>query len=204
MDIRRGMGTDSRIGMPFLYAGIGYGGSCFPKDVKALAQVALEADCTANILEAVEQVNKHQKMFLANRIIQYFGGNLKGKRIALWGLSFKPNTDDIRESPALTIAKRLTEEGAHVCAFDPVAQENAKEAVAHNSGISFAEGMYEAAEGADAVVLATEWRQFRNPDLERLKGCMQGKVFFDGRNQFEPGEMESFGIEYHGVGRGAE
>ncbi|MBT6176190.1 MAG: UDP-glucose/GDP-mannose dehydrogenase family protein, partial [Deltaproteobacteria bacterium] len=108
MDIRRGMGTDSRIGMPFLYAGIGYGGSCFPKDVKALAQVALESDCTANILEAVEHVNKHQKMFLANRIIQYFGGTLKGKRIALWGLAFKPNTDDIRESPALTIAKRLT------------------------------------------------------------------------------------------------
>ncbi len=204
MDIRRGMGTDSRIGMPFLYAGIGYGGSCFPKDVKALAQVALEADCTANILEAVEHVNKHQKMFLANRIIQYFGGNLKGKRIALWGLAFKPNTDDIRESPALTIAKRLTEAGAHVCAFDPVAQENAKAAVSHNSDISFAEGMYDAAEGADAVVLATEWRQFRNPNLERLKDCMQGNVFFDGRNQFEPGEMESFGIEYHGVGRGVD
>lgn len=204
MDIRRGMGTDSRIGMPFLYAGIGYGGSCFPKDVKALAQIALESDCTANILEAVEQVNKHQKMFLANRIIQYFGGTLKGKRIALWGLAFKPNTDDIRESPALTIAKRLTEAGAEVCAFDPVAQENAKEAMAHNPQISFAAGMYEAAEGADAVVLATEWRQFRNPDLEKLKGCMQGRVFFDGRNQFEPGEMEIAGIEYHGVGRGRE
>lgn len=204
MDIRRGMGTDSRIGMPFLYAGIGYGGSCFPKDVKALAQVALEADCTANILEAVEHVNKHQKMFLANRIIQYFGGSLKGKRIALWGLAFKPNTDDIRESPALTIAKRLTEAGAQVCAFDPVAQENAKEAMAHNPNITFAAGMYEAAEGADAVVLATEWRQFRNPDLTKLKDCMQGRVFFDGRNQFEPGEMEVAGIEYHGVGRGRE
>ncbi len=204
MDIRRGIGTDSRIGMPFLYAGIGYGGSCFPKDVKALAQVALEANCTANILEAVEQVNKHQKMFLANRIIQYFGGDLKGKRIALWGLAFKPNTDDIRESPALTIAKRLTEAGATICAFDPVAQENAKKAVAHNPKISFATGMYEAAEGADAVILATEWRQFRNPDLKRLKENMKGNVFFDGRNQFEPGEMEIAGIEYHGVGRGAE
>ncbi|MBT6491807.1 MAG: UDP-glucose/GDP-mannose dehydrogenase family protein [Deltaproteobacteria bacterium] len=204
MDIRRGMGTDSRIGMPFLYAGIGYGGSCFPKDVKALAQVALESDCTANILEAVEHVNKHQKMFLANRIIQYFGGTLKGKRIALWGLAFKPNTDDIRESPALTIAKRLTEAGAEVCAFDPVAQANAEAAMAHNPQISFATGMYAAAEGADAVVLATEWRQFRNPDLKKLKDSMQGNVFFDGRNQFEPGEMEIAGIEYHGVGRGAE
>lgn len=202
MDIRRGMGTDTRIGMPFLYAGIGYGGSCFPKDVKALAQVALEADCTANILEAVEQVNKHQKMFLANRVIQHFGGTLKNKRIALWGLAFKPNTDDIRESPALTIAKRLTEAGAHVCAYDPIAQENAQQAVAHNQDISFAQGMYEAAEGAHAVVLATEWREFRNPDLQRLKDCMAGTIFFDGRNQFEPGEMEIAGIEYQGVGRG--
>ncbi|MEE2962112.1 MAG: UDP-glucose/GDP-mannose dehydrogenase family protein [Myxococcota bacterium] len=202
MDVRRGMGTDSRIGMSFLYAGIGYGGSCFPKDVQALAQVALESDCSAHILEAVVQVNKHQKMMLANRILNRFNQNLKGKHFGLWGLSFKPNTDDIREAPAFTIIKRLTECGATIAAFDPVAMPNAREALKDNAQVSFVEDQYEAAKNADALILATEWRAFRNPNLGRLKNTMKSQIIFDGRNQYEPEDILAEGFEYFGIGRG--
>ena len=202
MDIRKGIGTDRRIGMEFLYAGIGYGGSCFPKDVKALAQVALEADTTAHVLEAVEQVNKQQKLVLANRIINHFGGSLKGKRVALWGLSFKANTDDIRESSALSILKRLHECGAEIVAFDPIAMENAQRHLGERPKISYAKDMYQATEDADVLVLCTEWNAFKSFDTHRVKGLMKSPLMFDGRNQFEPEYLRSEGFEYYGIGRG--
>lgn len=202
MDVRSGIGTDSRIGMSFLYAGIGYGGSCFPKDVKALAQVALESECSAQILEAVEQVNKHQKMMMANRILNRFKQNVRGKHFGLWGLSFKPNTDDIREAPAFTIIKRLTECGATITAYDPVAMPNAKIALKDNPHVSFVDNQYEVAENADALILATEWRAFRNPDLDRLRKSMKTHIIFDGRNQFEPQDITCRNFEYYGIGRG--
>ena len=202
MDIRKGIGTDRRIGMEFLYAGIGYGGSCFPKDVKALAQVALEADSTAHVLEAVEQVNKQQKLVLANRIISHFGGSLKGKRVALWGLAFKANTDDIRESSALSILKRLHECGAEIVAYDPIAMENTKRQLGDRPKLSYADDMYKAVEGADVLVLCTEWNLFKSFDTDKVKELMNAPLMFDGRNQFEPEDLRGAGFEYYGMGRG--
>ena len=196
MDVRRGVGTDRRIGMDFLYAGIGYGGSCFPKDVRALARVAVESDSSAHILDAVESVNRHQKLWLANRLLQYWGGSARGKKIAVWGLAFKANTDDIRESSALSIIGRLTEAGGDICAFDPEAMDNAKLLLSGNDKVSFASGMYDAATDADAVVLATEWGIFRSLDFARLKEKM--------RTQYEPREVREQGFEYFGIGRGGE
>jgi len=202
MDVRRGIGTDSRIGMSFLYAGIGYGGSCFPKDVKALAQVALESNCSSNLLDAVEQVNRHQKMVLANRIIERFDGNVKGRKFALWGLAFKPNTDDIRESPALSVLKRLTDAGADISTYDPEAMDNARIALAHNPRVTFASNLYETVEDADAIILATEWGVFRNPNFGRIKEKMKTPILFDGRNQYSPQDLEAQGFQYAGIGRG--
>jgi UDPglucose 6-dehydrogenase len=188
--------------MSFLYAGIGYGGSCFPKDVKALAQVALESNCSSNLLDAVEQVNRQQKLVLANRIIERFQGDVKGRKFALWGLAFKPNTDDIRESPALSVLKRLTNAGAHVSAFDPEATENARRALRHNENVSFAEDLYETVRDADAIILATEWGAFRNPNFSRIKEEMKTPILFDGRNQYDPETLEALGFQYAGIGRG--
>jgi len=202
MSVRKGIGSDSRIGMSFLYAGIGYGGSCFPKDVKALAQVALESDSTSNLLDAVEQVNRQQKLLLANRVVERFKGDVKGRKFALWGLAFKPNTDDIREAPALAILKRLTNAGAFVCAYDPEAMENAKKMLSHNDKVIFAKDIYETVEGADAIILATEWGAFRNPDFKRIVESMKTPIIFDGRNQYDPEEMEAHGFQYSGIGRG--
>lgn len=201
MEVRKGVGTDTRIGMPFLYAGAGFGGSCFPKDVLALSRMAKEADCPADILEAVSRVNSYQKLLLANRIIGHFGGDVRGRRFGLWGLAFKPKTDDIRAAPALTILKRLTDAGAHVCAYDPQAVDNARAHLQGNDKVSFAAKMYDALEGADALVLATEWAQFRKPDFERIKTLLRTPVIFDGRNQYEIEEMESLGFSYHCIGR---
>jgi UDPglucose 6-dehydrogenase len=203
MDVRRGVGTDGRIGMSFLYAGVGYGGSCFPKDVQALSRVALEAGVNSDILAAVENVNRHQKMLLANRVIAAFSGNVRGKRVAVWGIAFKPDTDDIREAPALTIIKRLTEAGATVVAYDPEATANAEKMLAGNARVSFAENPYAAAEGADALLLVTEWRVFRGIDLARVARSMKRLLLFDGRNQYEPAEVRELGFEYHCIGRGA-
>jgi UDPglucose 6-dehydrogenase len=200
-DVRRGIGADPRIGNAFLYPGAGYGGSCFPKDVKALSSMAVESDCPADILDAVEKVNRHQKMLLANRVIAHFGGEVRDRRIALWGLSFKPMTDDIRDAPALTIIKRLTDAGATVCAHDPEAMLNAKRALAHNPKAEFAPTPYTAAEGADALVLVTEWGAFRSPDFHRLKAAMRSPVVFDGRNLYDPKEMREFGFIYSCIGR---
>lgn len=202
MMVRQGIGTDQRIGMDFLYAGVGYGGSCFPKDVKALSRLAVEADCPADILDAVDRVNRHQKVVLANRVLARFGGEGRGRRFALWGLAFKANTDDIREAPALAIVKRLTEAGAEVVAYDPEAMDNARRELAGNGRVHFAASAYEALAGADALVLATEWGQFRRPDFERMKSLLAAPIVFDGRNQYEPEEMERLGFEYHCIGRG--
>jgi UDPglucose 6-dehydrogenase len=201
MNVRKGIGTDARIGMRFLYAGVGYGGSCFPKDVKALAGLAIECGMPAEILEAVERVNRSQKMLLANRIISFFDGDVRGKHFAIWGLAFKPETDDIREAPALTIIKRLTDAGATVSAYDPEAIENVREVLKGNPNVAFASSPYEAAEGADALALVTEWGVFRSLDLRRVKALMRNPVLFDGRNQYDPAELREQGFVYHGIGR---
>lgn len=199
LSVRKGMGADGRIGMSFLYAGVGYGGSCFPKDVKALAQLAREHSVPSTILDAVEEVNGRQKRLLAERIISHFGGDLKHKRIALWGIAFKPRTDDIREAPALTIAEILKEAGAEVVAFDPEAMDNVR--AMHPDAVELANDMYGCAEGADALALITEWGEFRNPDFGKLGALMRSKVIFDGRNQYDPGDVKKAGFSYFGIGR---
>ncbi len=201
MQVRQGIGTDARIGMDFLYPGIGYGGSCFPKDVRALSRLAVEADLPGNILDAVDRVNRHQKVLLANRIIQRFDGDVRKRSFALWGLAFKSNTDDIREASALVVLRRLTDAGATVVCYDPEAMANAKRELGDHPRVRFAPGAYEAVEGCDALVLATEWSQFRRPDFDRLKGLMKAPLIFDGRNQYEPAAMQKLGFEYHCIGR---
>ncbi len=201
MNVRQGIGTDKRIGMDFLYAGIGYGGSCFPKDVRALSRLAMESDAPADILDAVDAVNRHQKVVLANRVIARYAGEVRGRRFALWGLAFKANTDDIREAPALSVLKRLTDAGAHVVAYDPEAMQRAKRELGDNPYLSFVSSSYEAARGCDALVLVTEWSQFRRPDFARLKESLKAPVIFDGRNQYDPAEMKALGFEYHCIGR---
>lgn len=202
MEVRQGIGTDSRIGMSFLYAGIGYGGSCFPKDVKAMARVGLETECGVNLLDGTERVNRAQKLVMANRVLTRFGGDLKGRTIAIWGLAFKPNTDDMREAPAMTIIKRLLDEGADIRAFDPVAMDRARLLLDGFPGVTFVADKYAALTGADAVILVTEWGEFRTIDFARLRREMRSPIFFDGRNQFEPAEMAVEDIEYYGIGRG--
>lgn len=203
MAVRNGMGSDERIGMAFLYPGVGFGGSCFPKDVRALSRMSVEADCPADLLGAVERVNRYQKLLLANRVVKRFGGNLQGRRIALWGISYKPKTDDIREAPALAIAERLLDAGATICAYDPEATDNARRHFGERAGLSFATDPYAAAEGADALLLATEWAVFRNLDFARLHSLMKQPIMFDGRNQYEPEQMRALGFEYHCIGRGS-
>ena len=201
MAVREGIGTDKRIGMSFLYPGIGFGGSCFPKDVRALSRMALDADCPADILEAVERVNRYQKVWLANRIIAHFGDDVRGRRFAIWGLAFKPKTDDIREAPALAIIKRLTDAGAHVSVYDPEAMENARALLHSQSSVHFASSAYDAAKDADAIALATEWPEFRNPDFARLKALLRAPLIFDGRNQYNPADLQRLGFTYFCIGR---
>jgi UDPglucose 6-dehydrogenase len=197
--VRMGIGSDDRIGKRFLFAGIGYGGSCFPKDVKALAHTAEENKYDFQILKSVMDVNEKQKSVIVEKMKKYFGGNLKGKKIALWGLAFKPDTDDIREAPSLYIIDALLKEGASVNAFDPVAMENVKQAIGNK--ISFSENQYNALKDADALVIATEWQLFRTPDFEKMKSLMKGKVIFDGRNLYEPLAMKEKGFLYNSIGR---
>lgn len=199
--IRRGIGSDARIGKRFLFPGIGYGGSCFPKDVQAIAKSAAEVNYDFKILEAVMAVNDAQKVYLVPKIKQYFGGDLKGKKIALWGLAFKPNTDDIREAPALYIIDELVKAGASVSAFDPEAMPNVQKVVGDK--IKFVSHQYEALENADALVIATEWSVFRTPDFDKITSILKNKVIFDGRNVFELAEMEALGFHYESVGRPA-
>ncbi|MEX0967783.1 MAG: UDP-glucose/GDP-mannose dehydrogenase family protein [Bacteroidia bacterium] len=197
--IRIGIGSDNRIGNRFLFSGIGYGGSCFPKDVQALEKTARDNQYDFKILNSVMEVNERQKTILMPRISEHFDGHLSGKTFALWGLAFKPNTDDIREAPALYLIKELLKEGAKVQAFDPEAMENVKRVLGDD--ITYAENQYEALEGADALIIATEWAVFRTPDFDKMGSLMAGKVIFDGRNLFEPGIMKENGFTYQSIGR---
>jgi UDPglucose 6-dehydrogenase len=197
--VRKGMGSDARIGKRFLFPGIGYGGSCFPKDVQALSKSSHKVDYEFKILEAVMQVNEKQKVHLMPKLKSYFNNELKGKKIALWGLAFKPNTDDIREAPALRIIKELIFEGASVVAYDPEAMENVKREIGDK--IFYAENQYEALRDADALVIATEWSEFRTPDFNKIKSLLKNPVIFDGRNLFELYQMEECGFHYVSVGR---
>lgn len=200
--VRRGMGSDERIGNKFLYPGIGYGGSCFPKDTRALIRTARENGHSMSIVASAERINESQKLVMLRKVRQFFGEDLRGKTIALWGLSFKPNTDDVREAPALTIARSLSADGVTLHLYDPVANESFKHAVGDlPSEVHYFDQPYGAAEGADAIVLCTEWREFRSPDLERVKGLMRGHALFDGRNQWERSKAEGLGFAYHAVGR---
>ncbi len=197
--VRRGIGSDSRIGKRFLFPGIGYGGSCFPKDVQALVKSSDEVKYEFKILNAVMDVNVTQKLHLLPKIKAYFGGSLKGKKLALWGLAFKPNTDDIREAPALEMIDVLISEGASITAFDPEAMENVKQLI--KDKISYTENQYDALEGADALVIATEWNEFRTPDFDKVLALLKNKVIFDGRNLFELDRMKELGFHYESVGR---
>lgn len=197
--VRIGMGADARIGYHFLYAGIGWGGSCFPKDIRALIDLSHTHESPCTILEAVYNVNQHQKTVLVKKINHYFDHDLKGKLIALWGLSFKPDTDDIREAPSLDIIEGLIGLGASLKAYDPLCMNAIKTLF---PTIEICQDPYTAAQGAECVVLITEWKQFRSIDLKKVKQSMKGSGFFDGRNQFNPQIVESFGFDYMGIGQG--
>ncbi|MFN8289403.1 MAG: UDP-glucose/GDP-mannose dehydrogenase family protein [Chitinophagaceae bacterium] len=197
--VRKGIGTDFRIGKHFLYPGLGYGGSCFPKDVQALARSSAEAAYDFRILNAVMKVNALQKQFFISKIAGYYNGQLKGKKFALWGLSFKPNTDDIREAPALEVIDHLLENGAAVRAFDPEAMNNVRSVYADKIG--FAANQYEALEEADALIICTEWNEFRTPDFDRITTLLNSKVIFDGRNLYDVEKMEALGFYYESIGR---
>ncbi len=198
--VRKGIGSDQRIGSKFLYPGIGYGGSCFPKDVKALIHTAHENGCKMRVLEAVEEVNYKQKEVLFNKLKRHFSGNLNGKTVALWGLSFKPNTDDMREATSLVLISLLTEAGCSVRVYDPVAMNEAKRIIGENSSIYYATDIYDAVLGADALLLVTEWKEFRLPSWKVIKKAMQGNLILDGRNIYDKQELLSNGFRYEGIG----
>jgi UDPglucose 6-dehydrogenase len=200
--VRRGIGSDPRIGYSFLYAGAGYGGSCFPKDVKALIHAAQIEGIPLRVLTAVEEANERQKLVLVDKVVARFGADLNGRRLALWGLAFKPNTDDMREAPALVIIHELLRLGATVAVYDPVAMPEAKRLLADLAGVDFCERAEQALEGADALLLVTEWKEFKSPDFEGIKATLKQPVVFDGRNQYDPALMKALGIEYFGIGRG--
>jgi len=197
--VRLGIGSDSRIGNKFLYPGVGYGGSCFPKDVKALIKTADEHGYSLEILKSVEKVNNRQKSVMYNKVAKYFNHDLKGKKIALWGLSFKPNTDDMREAPSLVFIDKMYEEGAIISAYDPVAMNEAKRRVGDK--IEYADDQYEALKDAEALVIITEWNDFRMPDFEKMASLLKNKIIFDGRNIYQPEEMYKNGWEYFSIGR---
>lgn len=197
--VRKGIGSDDRIGKRFLFPGIGYGGSCFPKDVQALEKAAVEHKYDFKILKAVMDVNEKQKVVLTEKVLKYYKNDVKGKKFALWGLAFKPETDDIREAPALYIIKDLLAAGAEVTVFDPEAMDNVKALLGDK--ISYAKDQYEALEGADALLIATEWSVFRNPDFEKMEEVLKNKVVFDGRNLFDLQKMIDLGYYYNSIGR---
>jgi UDPglucose 6-dehydrogenase len=200
-EVRNGIGSDSRIGYKFIYPGVGYGGSCFPKDIKALIHMSTEVSCDSRILQAVEEVNKDQKRLLVQKVIKHFGTDLAGKTFAIWGLAFKPQTDDMREAPSIVIINALLELGARVKAYDPVAMHEAGRIFGDTPGISLCNDEYEALKDADGMLLITEWRQFRYPDFKRIKGEMKEPVIFDGRNQYDPQALRDMGFSYYGIGR---
>lgn len=197
--VRKGIGSDERIGKRFLFPGIGYGGSCFPKDVQALVKSSKEVEYEFEILNAVMKVNEDQKLFLIPKIQSFFNNDLQGKHFALWGLAFKPNTDDIREAPALYMIEALTAAGATVTAFDPEAMNNVKQVVGDK--INYAANQYEALQNADALIIATEWSEFRTPEFEKMSSLLKNKVVFDGRNVYDSSQMKELGYHYDSVGR---
>jgi UDPglucose 6-dehydrogenase len=201
--VRKGIGSDSRIGNRFIYPGAGYGGSCFPKDVKAILKTSSDLGYDLMVVSAVEKANEYQKTVIFNKLDLYFKHDLKGRVVTVWGLSFKPKTDDIRESSAVFLVKKLLEAGVKVRAYDPVAMEEAKKHVNSNfiNSIYYAEDPYDALKGADALALMTEWPEFHLPDFDRMSGLMKGLVIFDGRNIYDPEELREKGFEYFGIGR---
>lgn len=199
--VRHGMGADPRIGSRFLFAGVGYGGSCFPKDVKALIATGVDNGLEVPLLHAVEHINAKQKTLLVDMVVDHFGEDLNGLKFAMWGLSFKPNTDDMREAPSIEIIKGLTARGATVVATDPVAMENAAVILKGNERVSFLADEYEVVSGVDALLLVTEWGTFRAPSFSRLATAMKQKVIFDGRNIWQPAKLREMGFEYYGIGR---
>ena len=199
--VRKGMGSDPRIGYHFLYPGIGYGGSCFPKDVQALQRTATAVGLDLKLLDAVERVNYAQKHVLTQKIVKRFGENLAGKTIALWGLAFKPNTDDMREAPSLVLIDDLTKRGANIVAFDPVAMQEAKHLLARNAHVRFVDNAMDAVVNADALAIVTEWKTFRAPDFTAMKAKLNAPIVFDGRNLYEPDSMRELGFDYYPIGR---
>ena len=200
-EIRNGIGSDSRIGYQFIYPGVGYGGSCFPKDVRALIQMYRQNGMEARIPEAVEAINNRQKQVLVDKVRNHFEGKLNGLVFAVWGLAFKPRTDDMREAPSRVIINALLESGAKIQAYDPVAIDEAKRVFGGREGLSYSRDQYEALNGADALLLITEWPQFRHPDFEKVKKALKQPLIFDGRNQYDPVEMKKLGFTYHSIGR---
>jgi len=200
--VRIGIGSDPRIGYSFIYPGTGYGGSCFPKDVRALIRSSHEAGHEPQVLNAVESVNARQKEVLFRKMQRHFGSALKGRTFALWGLAFKPNTDDMREAPARRLIELLLEAGARVQAYDPVAGPEAQHLYAGVEGFTLANSAYDAARGADALAIVTEWQEFRSPDFERLRELLTAPVIFDGRNLYDPAMVSRFGLTYYAIGRG--
>lgn len=197
--VRTGICSDSRIGSKFLFPGLGFGGSCFPKDIMAIIKTATEYGCECNVLKATHEINKRQRKLFVDKIFKKFGQDLKGKTFAVWGLSFKPKTNDMREAPSITIINSLLEHGAKIVAFDPKAMETAKEIFGDK--IKYSQGAYEALNNADAMLLLTEWNEFRNPDFEKIKSLLKAPVIFDGRNQYDKKHMKELGFEYFCVGK---
>ncbi len=199
--VRQGIGSDPRIGYHFLYAGCGYGGSCFPKDVQALLRTANETGLGSKVLDAVEAANAAQKLVLGAKIVKRFGADLKGRHFAVWGLAFKPNTDDMREAPARELIAELLERGATVAAYDPVAMHEAGRIFAGESRVKFADSPMAALEGADALVIVTEWKEFRSPDFAAIKSKLRQPAIFDGRNLYDPRMVRNLGFDYFPIGR---
>ena len=197
--VRKGMGSDTRIGKRFLFPGIGYGGSCFPKDVNALIKTSLDFGSELKLLTLVDKINKEQRLRFFTKILNHFNGDLKGKKFAVWGLAFKPNTDDMREAPSVPVINLLLESGASVRAFDPASMENAKFYL--NDSIEYAQNMYDALPESDALIIFTEWNEFRNPDFKRVKSLLKKPVIFDGRNVYDLDDMEEHGFTYYSIGR---
>ncbi|MBE6494465.1 MAG: UDP-glucose/GDP-mannose dehydrogenase family protein [Methanosphaera stadtmanae] len=200
-DVRKGMGSDSRIGSSFLYPGCGYGGSCFPKDVTALIKTATDAGYDPRLLKSVEYINKNQKYYLVNKIKEYFGEDLSDYTFAIWGLSFKPETDDMREASSIVLIKELLNNGATINAYDPKAMDMAKSFYLKDWDVNYFSDKYSVLENADAIVLVTEWKEFRSPDFNRIKSLLNKYIFFDGRNQFKNSYMEKLGFKYFAVGK---
>lgn len=202
-NVRKGIGSDERIGPHFLFPGVGYGGSCFPKDIRALARTAREHEVELQIVNAVDRVNNAQKTRIARKVVAHFGSEaaVKGKKLALWGLAFKPKTDDMREAPSLTVIEQLTAMGATIAAYDPEAMEVTKTLLANNKSVTFVEHNYDALEGADALLIVTEWNEFRRPNFGKMQQMLKSPVIFDGRNLFDPSKMKRLGFAYYSIGR---